>query len=781
MNLWGAAPLLAAALLGGGAGAHTVTAHSTIQLAAAHAAARPAAAPTPSVAAASTPGPVLSQVGSSRQWKTTLVLNANTPACQHVASSYWLETTPPGPAISGTSTPAWQAGTARKKGSSCGVTVTFKGVSGVPKTATLILDEAGASSSIPLTVSRHVTVFDYLWIPVITGAVMALLALIGSLFAVSIYTSDGRRLSFRRRDFWAHPILASGAWTLNDSWATNITTVISVIATVLGTTTAVSAFFPGVAVDRFVIVNIIAGGIIAASPLVFAICYALWVGRSPGVTADATLRLPMTATLIATLDPAAALMLPKGTTVLPASGKTARLPADTRADLASATPALLAAGRSIRLAATVKATLPPFAEVTLPAGTAVRFGGRRSARHAPPVRLADPADVLLPSGGRAALPASTMVRLAGGPPAMLAAGPAAASLRARALVLLPDGRVGVLARATAIELPDAAAVTLPAQARVTASAGWPATLTDGASVILPPDAGGRIGVPAGTPVTVLPGALAQLAAGATARAASVGEGPSVTIGVVSGAKITVPGGAAVSALGGDGPPPRQVKAGHAILVPPASYIGVAAGASMSLPGDTNITVPGDSTLTIGGSARSLTIAGDDLMPVTPPAAHGAAAPPAAADGHPGGAEDACFPYPVRVAAAGGAEISVTGLADFSLPRDTVITAPLRAVSVLPRDRQLQVPQGSNMIAANLVLILLGVAVTMFGIGAELGIIGVLALGLSEASTTGLVLMGIAMLVVALGAIVYAVTATRTLADPQPGSSMSATSGTSFTL
>jgi len=38
-----------------------------------------------------------------------------------------------------------------------------------------------------------------------------------------------------------------------------------------------------------------------------------------------------------------------------------------------------------------------------------------------------------------------------------------------------------------------------------------------------------------------------------------------------------------------------------------------------------------------------------------------------------------------------------------------------------------------------------------------------------------------MLGVAVGAIVYAVTATRTLANPQPGSSMSATSGTSFTL
>lgn len=195
---------------------------------------------------------------------------------------------------------------------------------------------------------------------------------------------------------------------------------------------------------------------------------------------------------------------------------------------------------------------------------------------------------------------------------------------------------------------------------------------------------------------------------------------------------------------------------------------------MSLPGDTNIAVQGESTLTIGGTARRLTISGDDLMPLAPP-------PPAAAPPHAAGERDERFPYPVRITTVGGAGISVTGTADFSLPRDTVISAPFRPVSVLPKDRNLQVPQGSNMIAANLKLILVSLAVTMFGIGAELGIIGVLALGLSEASTTGLVLMGIAMLVVAAGAIVYAVTATRTLANPEPGSSMSATSGTSFTL
>jgi hypothetical protein len=648
MNLWGAAPFLVAALLGGGTGAHTVTAHRTIQPAATHPAGQPAAAPTPTVGAATTPVPVLRQTGSSRTWKATLVLTANTPACQYVASSYWLETTPPGEAISGTPAPASQAGTAPGNGSSCAVTVTFKEVPGVPRAAALILDQAGASSSIPLTVSRSVTLLDYLWIPALAGAAVALLALMASLFAVSIYTPDGRRLSFRHRDFWTRPILASGAWTLNDSWATNITTVISVIGTVLGTTTAVSAFFPGVAVDRFVIVNIVAGGTIAASPLIFAICYAVWIGRNPGVTGDATLRLPMPATRAGTLPPAAAVTLPKGTTVLVAPGQTARFPADTGGYLAFATQVQLAAA---------------------------------------------------------------------------------------------DARLSA------------------------AAARWPARFPDGAAVTLPRVAARRIGMAAGTRVTALPGAAARPAADAAAQLVPAGDAPSVTIGVVSGAKITVPGGAVVAARGGGGPP-RQVKDGHAILVPPASYIGVAGGASMSLPGDTNIAVAGASTLTIGGSARSLTIAGDDLKPADGPAA---------------GAGDASFEYPVRITTAAGAEISVTGTADFALPRGTVISAPLRPVAVLAKDKDLQVPQGSNMIAANLKLILVSLAVTMFGIGAELGIIGVLALGLSEASTTGLAVMAVAMLVVAAGAIIYAVTATRTLANPQPGSSMSATGGTSFTL
>ena len=71
-------------------------------------------------------------------------------------------------------------------------------------------------------------------------------------------------------------------------------------------------------------------------------------------------------------------------------------------------------------------------------------------------------------------------------------------------------------------------------------------------------------------------------------------------------------------------------------------------------------------------------------------------------------------------------------------------------------------------------------ITMFGIGAEIGIAGVLAY-FSEATQFWRVVMFCGIAVVAILVFVYAKTATRTMADPQPGSSLSAQAGTSFTL
>jgi hypothetical protein len=53
--------------------------------------------------------------------------------------------------------------------------------------------------------------------------------------------------------------------------------------------------------------------------------------------------------------------------------------------------------------------------------------------------------------------------------------------------------------------------------------------------------------------------------------------------------------------------------------------------------------------------------------------------------------------------------------------------------------------------------------------------------LSEASTFGRWLAFVLLFAVGIFTLTYSITAIRTLADPQPGSSMSSTAGTSFTL
>jgi hypothetical protein len=92
-----------------------------------------------------------------------------------------------------------------------------------------------------------------------------------------------------------------------------------------------------------------------------------------------------------------------------------------------------------------------------------------------------------------------------------------------------------------------------------------------------------------------------------------------------------------------------------------------------------------------------------------------------------------------------------------------------------------VPQPGNVIVASLGTVLAAAIVTMFGIGAELGIVGTLAFGLSGASSGWRLIMLVATGLVAVLMLIYAVTATGALANPVPGSSTSATPGTSFTL
>jgi hypothetical protein len=569
MKLWGVTPVLAAALLGG---AHIGTATHAIP----HNAAQPSTSPSPSPTTSATPlglppaapAPVLRQVGPER-WQVTVLLTDAEPAC-HGAAAYWLETTPPTSATA-RAAPSRRTGRASafpaalgarprsssrsaSTGSSCQVTVTLTGLKQLPSTAALVLDQAGNISVVPLTVRRDVTLAWYLGIPATVGGGMALVFLLASLLWVRIY-SGGRRVSPFSGEFWKRPVLASGAWTAGDSWATNITAILALIGTVLAAATATSALFPGVALDRFALVNIAAGGIIVATPVVFGILYALSAGANRGPAAGATVRLP-----------------------------------------------------------------------------------------------------------------------------------------------------------------------------------------------------------------------------------PCGDNPAASIAVPSGASIVVPGVATVS--WGDRPDWVQVQAGRAIAVPPGGDIGVLPGATLAIGADTaDIAVHAGGILTVsrddGDPGELIIPEGDQVRRARRPGlarrrplirrrSRPVAHPPA-------------ITFPARITTPGGARISVAGTADVTLPRRAEITAPQRQSTTLRADRELVVPQPSNVLAASLGTVLAAAVVTMFGIGAELGIAGTLAFGLSGASGGWRWIMLIAIALVAVLMLVYAVTATGTLANPEPGSSTSSAPGTSFTL
>jgi hypothetical protein len=129
----------------------------------------------------------------------------------------------------------------------------------------------------------------------------------------------------------------------------------------------------------------------------------------------------------------------------------------------------------------------------------------------------------------------------------------------------------------------------------------------------------------------------------------------------------------------------------------------------------------------------------------------------------------------------GANISVTGVADITLPAGTEVTAPGYERKMLSAETPVTVPAGQDVIVADMRSLLPAGVLTVFGIGTEIGMIAVLAGHFSRASSTGRAAAWVISAFAAVGLIVYAATAMRALADPTPGSSLSGRSGTSFTL
>ena len=590
---------------------------------------------------------------------------------------------------------------------------------GMPRIAVALLGGAGghpaAGASAAATTSPNVTTFDYLAIPAITGAGIALLSFLLSVWLIRRNSktahskNDGNteQRSARGwpalRDSLQRPILGAGAWTANDSWATNISTGLVVVAAVVAaTTTPNGTLFPAtLALDQFSLVNIVAGFFVAVAPVVFGILYSSFTVRNPGLIADATVKVPGLRAATVNVPSGASITVVTDTTMADSAGwATVRgggsyqIPPGTAiavlTGVSAAAHTCVDAGRLAFLEAIATAGVPAAAPMETDVRTLTLAVEQAFVRAVMP-----PLDV--PSEERAA---RTVIE-----PALQAA--------------LTDERIRAAADAL---VAHAARRHRWYQARKVAAARQ--ALTRAMTEAVPPISGltpnGAVAYAGGADIAVLPGSTICLSALAGPRTGTTGTWTIQASDVL--AQPSAPSGPS-------GPAERHEPHEQARQIPrPARHVR--------------------------------------LVQVVPQA------PPAPAD--------APLTQPILIDAPGGAKITVTGAADLSLPQGTVISAPRRPDYTLPRPRQLMAPQGTNLIVASLGIILSVNILTMFGIGEELGIAGVLA-AFSNANASDLGYITAALAVIAIVVIVYAGTATRAMADPQPGSSISSQTGASFTL
>jgi hypothetical protein len=661
------------------------------------------------------------------------------------------------------------------------------------KAATLLTGVGMHATAGSPIVTRNVTLTDYLGIPTITGSAITILSLFLSVLFVRRYD---RKRKYDYPGIWdwlERPILGSGAWTANDSWATNISTGLIVVGTILGTTTATNSLFPGIPLDRFAIVNITAGFFVVAAPVVFGISYSQFTASHPGLIADAIVKLPDLR--------AATVSLPSGASITMAADSTIRD--------GSARWATVRAGGTYQI--------PPGAQVQVVCGI--------QAVAQPCVQAAEPevAKVLAQAVAHASVMAAAQASVDPDAPGVEQVVEQAIT---RAGVFAPAGSLAVQFKQvieSAVE--DAVRHPVAWLAFVTQTITQAGVTDQGIAAALTVD---KAGVQAAVRAGMQAASQAAASAGAQGYTAGVQVGmralrlaieqavmqavmqPDVLDGEPSADTIK---GKVTDAISGDG----VQKAAETVLQYAADAPGsnvpqaiVAAGvqeitralkhavpqigtsadnATMAYAGAADIGVMPGTVLQVTKCAGTWTIQASDVvaqpapppvLPVPPvpslPGAQLVQAVPAA----PPAMSDAPLAQPMLIDAPGGAKLTVTGAADISLRKGSVISAPRRPYFELPRNTQLLAPQGTNVLVANLGIILVVNIFTMFGIGAELGIAGVLA-GFSDATGHGRGFIFLALAAVAVLVVVYAVTATRAMADPQPGSSVSSQAGASFTL
>ena len=593
----------------------------------------------------------------STQWQTTLLLNSPVGEKCPIRAEFALQTS----ARDSPYRPIERKGALAQTRYCRRITLTFRGPAKIPVSADLVLRApGGAISSVPASFTRPVGMGLYFAVPAGIGAGM-LIALFGfAMIFVKVYDRAGAVLRpWRSREgtvgwngeFWRWTVMASGAWTVGDSWATNIATVTAIVGTLLTTTGAASTIFPGIALDRFAFVNMLVAGLIAAVPLVFAILYSRWTARFPGPTLDATIaphvELPEGCEVSLGEDLAVTFLNGTRDRRTLVRGTAIRLRRKTFGIVTDGSPVLVA-----------PEPVPhpgqhPAPNATLASGTVIA-----------PVR-GERDDVARAIRAHSPLGTNTQVQLA--QTAVLSPGESRwawirSGQRATIVAGLP-GAPGVpaLAAETQVRLPAGAVATFAAAVTATASpAGRAAALPSGTKVS-PAQPGA---IPEGTKITIRGHCpitlIGQSAAGARrgragaaggrrgrgrrgrgrrGRPAVPGQNPAITVPAwtkvpvtaPAGATITLPGGAALGAIDDPDQWPVQAKDGTTVQAPPGSIIEILAGRLIAVPGGSDLLVGGETAMKITSPGNLTTVPAGSVAPAPkpPPGPHAAPGRPAA--------------------------------------------------------------------------------------------------------------------------------------------------------
>lgn len=239
-------------------------------------------------------------------WTTTAYLNTAALCAEPV--TFALQLTPsPGKPVPATPAGSVTANCGPGETASPITSVTLSAsLAEVPLSATLVVTPspvAAASEAqldVTLAVHRHVSVYQYLVIPVCSGAVLAALLIIATVaFGVPRSRRQARPPRSGRRnahldkdDFWRRPLYAASAWTWGDSWVTNITAVGTLIGTVLTASSGVASLLPGVDQSRFSLLLAMAGGVSVIAPLIFALLNYRFSRQNPATARIMQISLP---------------------------------------------------------------------------------------------------------------------------------------------------------------------------------------------------------------------------------------------------------------------------------------------------------------------------------------------------------------------------------------------------------------------------------------------------------------------------------------------------------